>query len=108
MGYASFLAIVYGDPLAFAHVEHSAFGRSKLWPWQTVWLQAQEFIGSPSLRLHMLLDLVPVIVCAIALVMMARRWSLAWTLCVAFALLLLLITPIRIVGIPHSDWIASR
>jgi hypothetical protein len=92
--YASYLTILYHDPLEFAHVEQTVFGRSLLWPWQTVYLQAQEFIGSPSLRPHMLLDLVPVIVCAIALVVMARRWPLAWTLYVAFALLLMLITPV--------------
>jgi hypothetical protein len=92
--YGAVLAHQYGDPLAFAHVEGGYFGRSLVWPWQTIALQAQEFSSSPGLRLHMLLDVIPVLVCVVVLVLMARRWPLAWTLYVAFALLLMLITPV--------------
>jgi hypothetical protein len=92
--YGAVLARQYGDPFAFAHVEGSYFGRALCWPWQTVALQAQEFINSPGLRAHMLLDIVPPLVCLAALLIMWGRWPLAWTLYVAFALLLMLITPV--------------
>lgn len=92
--YATLLYVQYGDPLAFAHVESSRFGRSFSWPWQTLWLQTQEFLSMPSTRAHMLLDVIPVLLCVVALVLMARRWPLAWTLYVACALLLILVTPV--------------
>jgi hypothetical protein len=92
--YGAVLARQYGDALAFAHVEGGYFGRALRWPWQTIALQAQEFIRSPGLRAHMLLDMVPPLVCLVALLIMWRRWPLAWTLYVAFALLLMLITPV--------------
>jgi hypothetical protein len=93
-GYGAVLAHQYGDPLAFAHVERSAFGHSVLWPWQTIALQAQEVTSSPHLRAHMLLDLIPPLVCLAALLIMWRRWPQAWTLSVAGVLLLLLVTPV--------------
>jgi hypothetical protein len=92
--YVILCAVQYHDPLAFVDIERSSFGRSNLLPWQTLWLQAQEFVSMPSVRLHMLLDIIPVLVCIVTLVFMARRWPLAWTLYVAFALLLILTTPV--------------
>jgi hypothetical protein len=94
VAYGAILAYQYGDPLAFAHVERSAFGRSLAWPWQTIALQAQEFASLPQLRAHMLLDIIPLLICLVTLLLMARRWPLAWSLYVGAIILLCLITPV--------------
>jgi Gpi18-like mannosyltransferase len=92
--WATYLYATYDDPLEFAHAERVVFGRALTWPWQTIWLQAKEFVSMPAVRAHMLLDIIPAIVCVAMLVIMWKRWPLAWTLYVAFALLLMLITPV--------------
>jgi hypothetical protein len=91
-----YLALIYQDPLAFAHSEQSVFGRSLAWPWQTLWLQAQQLLAvrTPLLLLHMLLDLVPLAVCAIVLATHYRRWPPLYSLLTAAVLLLCLLTPV--------------
>jgi hypothetical protein len=93
--YLLILALQYHDPFAFVHVEGSAFGRSLAWPWQTIALQAQEIVSADwGLRAHMLLDLLPVLVCLIVLVCYVRTRPVLYSLVTGFALILCLISPV--------------
>jgi hypothetical protein len=96
--WALVLMIAYRDPLAFLHVEHTGFGHAFWWPWQTLALQAQEFIALPAWRAHMLLDIIPPFACLAVAIIMARRWPLVYIAYTLLVVVVCLTTPVTASG----------
>lgn len=88
----------YGDPLATLHVERANYGHAFRWPWQTLTLAVQQLAAvQPHWSYptaHMLLDLLPLLLCLAVLCVCARRWPASYTVYTALGLLLCLASPV--------------
>ncbi len=107
--YMTVLQRKYGDPLILLHVEgvptsqHYGWGHGLRWPWQTLALAGHEWLTLPHWSwpsAHLLLDLVPVLLCLVVALITARSAPGSFTVLTLGVVLLCLVTPLVQPGFP--------
>jgi hypothetical protein len=97
LAYLLFLAIRFGDPLAYTHAGHATWHITTMPPWQTLWLMAQSALHPPTsmlFRAIMVLDFSAFFAVAAITISWARRIPVIYTVYLAGLLLLVLGAPI--------------
>lgn len=105
--FALYCRLHYGDALAFLHAER-LFYHTPLWPWQTIGEVAREWrMVAPGgwRQARVLVDLVPVVLLAVATVAGARGRPVSFTVYLVAILEVCLLTPV--VGAQFPDPLAS-
>jgi hypothetical protein len=95
--YAAYLGHLFGDPLLFAHLQATAWHRYLLPPWQVAKLATSTWhhaIAWGFVQGRMLVDELPVVVCAVLTIFIARRLPLTYTLLMLGVLFTSVATPV--------------
>src|SRR5713226_4387296 len=94
--YALYCWNIYGDPLAFVHVQ-SHWARQLIWPWQGIWVSLYELFWNQPFgsfnEVHIILDLGATIGFMILAVLGWRKLRTSYNLWLGMLLLYSLLTP---------------
>ena len=95
-GFLLVLWHTYGSPLVTFQVERTRFGHVPMWPWQTLLLALQQFVSASWFypRVHMLLDILPLLLAILCVAVVGKRWPTSFTVYVCTCVLFCLVSPV--------------